>query len=162
VIRIELIAMLENKLYSIGEVCISKMEDVYFIPKTGSNDGFHISRHFDGKLHWKSHTMGKMSIRQAESIKDFKGIEFLGTTYLNLDVLSTRFNESKLKKCNGIFIFNANEYKDSMFNMTVAMLTEEGIQSLYTCVKNWKKGQIYIYTESNPIIGIIIYDAKQT
>ena len=161
-IRIKLIAMSEEKLFSIGEVCISKKGDVYVVPKTGSDDGFHTSRHAEGKLHWKSKTMGKISIREAKPIKDFKGIEFLNTIALNLDVLSTRFKEIEFKKCNGIFVFNACEYKDTVFNMTVAMLTEEGIPSLYTCVKNCKKRQIYIYTESNPMIGIIIFDGKQT
>ena len=65
-----------------------------------------------------------------------------------------------MKKCNGIFAIDMREYKDAAFNMSVAIFTEEGLISLFNSWKKLKKRQIYLFTDSHPMIAIMVADAK--
>lgn len=159
-VRIEIIATGEDKIYSVGAISVSKNGDVYVIHKTAGSD-FHTSRHADGKMHWKSRQYNFFQkIREGIPIKDFKGIEFLGTHGFGLDSLPQLYKEYRMKKCNGIFAIDMREYKQASFNMSIAILTEEGLPSLYTSWKNLKKRQIYIFTDCHPMIAVTIADAK--
>jgi len=158
--RIEIIAIGEDKIYSVGAISVSKKGDVYIIHKTAGTD-FHTSRHADGKTHWKSKQQNFFQkLREGVPIKDFRGIEFLGTHSFGLDSLPQIFKEYKMKKNNGVFAIDMREYKQAAFNMTIAILTEEGLSSLYNNWKNLKKRQIYIFTDCHPMIAITIADVK--
>lgn len=52
-IRIEIIAVGKEKIYSVGAVEVSHKGDVYVIHKIKDSD-FHTSRHSSGETHWKS------------------------------------------------------------------------------------------------------------
>jgi len=158
--RIEIIAIAKEKIYSVGYVTISKDGDVYLIHKAAGSD-IHTSRHASGKMHWKSPSNSFFQeIRKGVPIEDFKGIEFLGTWAFGLDSLPELFTKSKMKKCNGIFAIDMREYKDAAFNMSVTIFTEEGLISLFNSSKNLKKRQIYLFTDSHPMIAIMVADAK--
>lgn len=160
-IKIEIIAIGENKIYSAGAIEMSPNGDIYIVYKIKGDGGFHTSRHRDGKLHWKSKKCNVfIKIGDRVPIKNFNGIEFLGTHAFGLGSLPELYTEYKMKKCNGIFAIDMKEYKDSAFNMTVSILTEDGLPALYN---NWKekgKRQIYIYTNSHPMIAIMAADIK--
>ena len=160
-VRIEIIAIGENKLYSAGYINISKKGDVYHITKMCGSD-MHLSRHASGETHWKSEQNDFcQEIRKSVPIKDFKGIEILGTIGFGLDTLPELYKEYKMKKRNAVFAVDMREYKDSSFNMFVAILTEEGLPHLYNSWKKLKKRQIYLFADSHPMIAISVCDAKQ-
>ena len=159
-VRIEIIAIGEDKIYSVGYVKISKNGDVYHIHKAGSSD-MHTSRHASGSTHWKSKTENfHQEIRKGVPIKDFKGIEFLGSHTFGLNSLPEVYTEYKMKKCNGIFAIDMREYKDAAFNMSIAILTKEGLSTLYDSWEKLKKRQIYLFADSHPMIAIKVADAK--
>jgi len=159
-VRIEILAIGKDKVYSAGYVQVSK-GGVYYFPKVKSSD-MHISRHCSGHVHWKSRqTEFFQKIRKGISIDNFHGIEFLGTTAFGLDSLSELFSEYKMKKNNGVFAVDLRDYKDSAFNMSIAILTKEGLHQLYKSWEKLKKRQIYLYTDCHPMIAITIADAKQ-
>lgn len=158
--RIEIVAIGKDKIYSVGYVTISKDGDVYQIHKAFGSD-MHTSRHASGSMHWKSRTVNLyQEIRKGVPIKDFKGIEFLGSTGFGLNSLPELYTESKMKKCNGIFAVDMREYKDAAFNMSVAILTKEGLPRLFDSWQKMKKRQIYLFTDSHPMIAITVADAK--
>ena len=160
-IRIEIVAIGENKIYSAGYVKVSKKGDIYQIYKIGGSD-LHMSRHASGKTHWKSkQPVLFQEIREGIPIKEFKGIEFLGTTAFGLDSLQELYTVYKMKKSNGIFAIDMREYKNAVFNMSVAILTEDGLPKLYESWKKLRKRQIYLFTDCHPMIAITVFDAKQ-
>ncbi len=147
-------------LYSVGYVTISKNGDVYYIYKWGRSD-MHLSRHASGEGHWKSERYDfHQEIRKGAPIRDFKGIEFLGTTGFGLDSLPELYTEYKMKKCDGIFAVDMRNFKDAAFNMSIAILTKEGLSNLYDSWQKLKKRQIYLFTDCHPMIAIKIADAK--
>lgn len=160
-IRIEIIAVGKEKIYSVGNLVVTKKKDVYQVIKFHGSDT-HISRHASGETHFKSRE-GKFiqKIRKGVPIKDFKGIEFLGTTGFGLDSLPELFSEYKMKRCNGVFAFDMREYKNGAFNMSIAILTEDGLPKLYESYRKLEKRQIYLFTDCHPMIAIIICDAKK-
>ena len=149
--KIEIIATDGLKIYSVGKVEISEKGDIYIIQKPHD---VHLTRHADGKRHVKS-KKGNIFLKQSKSvpINKFKGVEFLGTYIFKFESLPY-FKEYKKRKSNGIFAIDMRHYKKNTFNMAFAILTEEGIPKLYEDWKNPTKKQIYIYTESNPMIAI--------
>jgi hypothetical protein len=158
--RIEIIAIDKDKIYSVGYVTISKDGGVFLILKAGGSD-MHISRHASGSLHWKSETCNfKQEIRKGVPIEAFEGIEFIGGSAFGLNSLPELFTEYKLKKCNGIFAIDMREYKDAAFNMSLAILTKEGLPILYDSWQKMKKRQIYLFTDSHPMIAITVAYAK--
>lgn len=160
-VKIEIVAIGEGKIYSAGYVQVSKKGEVYYFQKGRSSD-MHISRHCSGQVHLKSRQIGYFQkIREGISIDNFIGIEFLGTIAFGLNSLPDLFSEYKMKKHNGIFAIDLREYKNSAFNMSVAILTKEGLPQLYESWKKFKKKQIYLYTDCHPMIAITIADAKQ-
>lgn len=158
--RIEIIAIGKEKIYSVGAVEISEKGDIYVIHKI-KNSNFHTSRHSSGEIHWKS-TKNKVStkIREGMPIKDFKGIEFLGISAFGLESLPRLHKEYKMKKCHGIFAIDMRDYAKAAFNMSIAILTEEGLPALFKSWKKFKKRQIYIFTDCHPMIAITVADAK--
>ncbi len=101
-------------------------------------------------------------IRSGVHIKDFKGIEFLSTNAFGLDSLPELYTEYKMKKCDGVFAVDMRKYKNTFFNMSIAILTEEGLPKIYNHWKKMKKRQIYLFTDCHPMIAITICDAKQS
>ena len=83
--RIEIIAVGRDNVYSEGAVNVSEQGDVYVIGKTKGGD-FHTSRHTSGETHWKIKNK-VMEIRKGSPIKNFKGIEYLGTHAFGLKSL---------------------------------------------------------------------------
>ena len=160
-LRIEIIAIGKDKIYSVGYVNVSMIGDVYHINKMGGSD-MHMSRHVDGNTHYKSRQNDFChKIRKGVPIEEFKGIEFLETVAFGLESLNELYKEYKLKKCDGIFAIDMRAYKDSNFNMSIAILTEEGLPKLYDSWKTMKKRQIYLFTDSKPMIAISTCDAKK-
>jgi len=161
-IRIEIVTIGADKIYSVGYIQVSKKGEVYYFNKVCSSD-MHISRHCSGQTHMKSRQTGYFQkIREGISIHNFAGIEFLGTRAFGLNSLPELFSEYKMKKHNGLFAIDLREYKNSAFNMSIAIMTEEGLPQLYESWKKFKKRQIYLYTDCHPMIAITIADAKQT
>ncbi len=157
--KIELIAVGKDKIYSVGAIKTSKEGDVYLIYKIAGD--FHLSRHTGGETHWKSKEIPfGPSIRKGKPIEDFKGIEFLGTHAFGLNSLPELYKEYKMKKNNGIFAFDMREYENEYFNMSVAILTKEGLPQLYENWKEHRKRQIYLYTENDPMLAITIISSR--
>ena len=161
-VRIEIIAVGKEKIYSVGTVEVSQKGDVYVIHKIKNSD-FHTSRHSSGETHWKS-IKNKVftKIGDRKPIKDFKGIEFLGTYAFGLESLPRLHKEYKMQKSNGVFAVDMRNYRKAAFNMSIAILTEEGLPRLYESWRKFKKRQIYIYTDCHPMIAITIVDVKET
>lgn len=153
---IELIGVISDKIYSLGYIKISKKGDIYHIYKIQNSD-FHLSRHSDGKIFWTSKQL-KFShkIRDGKPIKEFKGIEIIGTNGFNTESLPELYTEYKMRKCNGIFAVDLREYKENTLNLALCILTKEGMNELYTIWEKENKKQVYLYTNSNPMIAIII------
>jgi hypothetical protein len=99
-------------------------------------------------------------IREGIPIKDFKGIEFLETCGFGLESIPLLHKECRMKKCNEIFAFDMRDYAESAFNMSIAILTEDGLPRLYESWKRLGKRQIFIFTDCHPMIAIMIADAK--
>jgi len=154
--RIEIIAIGRDKIYSVGAIIVTKKGDIYIADKFTGSD-LHLSRHSDGKTHWKSRREDILiPIREGSPIKDFKGIEFLETHAFGLDSLPELYKEYRMRKCEGVFAVDMRGYEGSAFNMSIAILTEEGLPKLYESWKDFKKRQIYIYTEGHPMIAITV------
>ena len=156
---IEIIAVGEENIYSVGSVNVSKEGDVYVIYKIKYIGDSHLSRHSSGETHQKFRD-NVQEIRKGIPIKDFKGIEFLGTYGFGLESLPMLYKEYRMKKSNGVFAFDMRNYRQAAFNMSIAILTEEGLPKLYEAWKNLDKRQIYIFTECHPMIAIMIADAR--
>lgn len=157
--RIEIIAVGKEKIYSIGTICVSKKGDVYHVYKMYGSD-LHSSRHADGKLHWQSKKPKLFQkIREGLPIEKFTGIEYLETTGLNLNSLPEVYREYKMKKCNGIFAIDIREFKNTSVNIVIAILTKEGLPLLYA-LKHFGKHQIYLYTDSYPMIAITAFEGN--
>ena len=54
------------------------------------------------------------------------------------------------------------QYKDAAFNMSISMLTEEGLPSLLVGTKSLDNRQISIFPECNPMIAIAVGTAPIT
>ena len=158
--KIEIIAIGMNKIYSVGRIHVSKKGDVYHAYKHKNDYGFHMSRHRDGTIHWKSKTE-KIPIRKTVDIENFSGVEYLGTQGFGLESLPELFNEYQIKKSDGIFAIDMRNYKESSFNLCIAIFTDEGLEKLYKAYKDYKKRQIYFYMDCHPKIAIIALDAKK-
>ena len=158
--RIEIIAIGNEKVYSVGAIVVSAKGDVYVINRI-EDSGFHLSRHADGETHWKS-TKPKLTqrIRKGQPITEFKGIEFLGTTGFGLDSLPELYKEYKMEEYDGVFCIDMRQFKDKAFNMAVSMLTEEGLSSIVSSSKLLKDRQICIFPECHPMIAITIGNAR--
>jgi hypothetical protein len=158
--RIEIIAIGNENVYSVGAVVVSEKGDVYVINRI-KDSGFHLSRHADGETHWKS-TEPKLyqKIRKGKPITEFKGIEFLGIHSFGLDSLPKLYKEYKMKDYDGVFCIDMRQFKDKHFNMAVSMLTEEGLSSIISSSKLLKDRQISIFPECNPMIAITIGNAR--
>jgi hypothetical protein len=124
--RIEVIAIGNDAMYSVGTIVVSPEGDVYqnFNRK---NSDFHTSRHASGATHWKSKKERIFQkIRNGKPIKDFKGIESLTSQGFGLESLPRLFEEYKMEKCNGVFAIDMREYADQSFNLHMWILTAEG------------------------------------
>jgi len=125
----------------------------------------HVSRHASGEVHV---TYGAKSTRSKRysalgnrmPIKDFRGIEFLGTRAFGLGSLPLLHKEYRVKKCSGIFVVDMRDYSKAVFNMLIAILTKEGLPTLLEQVNKHRKVHTYIYSDCHPMIAIVIFDAK--
>lgn len=154
--RIEIIAVGECAVYSIGAVEMTEKGEVYLIHK---GSGSHISRHASGVTHTRLPDGSKYLIRNGPPIHDFRGIEFLATLAYGLESLPEIHREYRMQKCDGIFAVDMRAYRDSAFNMAIALVTDEGLDSLFEMWKAFGKGQLYMYTDIHPMIAIKIGDA---
>jgi hypothetical protein len=102
----------------------------------------------------------KTKSRKRQPIKGFKGIDFLPTVGFGLDSLPELYKEYELKKNDGLFCIDMRQYKDAAFNLSVSILTEEGLHSLLSGTKLFANRQISIFPECHPMIAIIIGTAK--
>jgi len=158
--RIEVIAIGKEKVFSVGVVVVSAEGDVYLIHKIKDND-LHLSRHASGETHWKStKTKWSQIIRKGQPIKEFRGIEFLETAGFGIDSLPELYREYKMKKSDGVFCVDMRQYKEAAFNMTVALLTDEGLPSLVTMSKLLKNRQICVFPDCRPMVMITVGDAR--
>jgi len=158
--RIEIVAIGEEAVYSVGAVVVSKKGDVYIISKM-KHGGFHESRHASGELHWRSQKLEFFQkIRDGTPIQDFRGLENLGTRGFGLDSLPKSFKEYEVKQCDGIFIFDMRDYSEAAFNMTIWMLTKEGLRELSNTLKEFTRGHTYVYSDCHPMIAITVFDGR--
>ena len=158
--RIEIVAIGKEAVYSVGAVIISKKGDVYIAHKMKHTD-FHESRHASGELHWRSQKPKHFQkIRDGTPIADFRGLENLGTRGFGLDLLPKLFKEYEVKQCDGIFFFDMRDYSKASFNMTVWMLTKEGLRELSESMKEYTRGHTYVYSACHPMIAITVFDGK--
>lgn len=159
--RIEIIALGNEKVYSVGAIVVKAKGDIYLIHRNKESD-FHLSRHASGKTHWKS-VKSKIfeKIGEGTPIKEFKGIESLGVSGFGIDSLPEIYTEYVVKRYDGVFCIDMRRYKDLAFNMQVYMLTEEGLPTLLTCSSLLENRQICIFPECNPMISIIVGSAKE-
>jgi hypothetical protein len=151
---IEVIAVGNDAMYSVGAIVVSPVGDVYQIFKMRNLD-FHTSRHASGVTHWKSNKAQIFqNIRQGKPIKEFKGIEYLTTPSFSLESLPRLYDEYKMEKSNGVFAIDMREYAGQPFNLHVAILTEEGFPSLLANSKLLGKRQLYVYPDCHPMIAM--------
>lgn len=159
--RIEVIAIGNDKVYSVSAIVVSGKGDVYLISRKKDSD-FHMSRHASGETHWKSTKLKIFEkIRKGKPIKNFDGIESLGLEGFGLDSLPELYKEYEIKQYDGLFCLDMRQYKDKAFNMQVAMLTENGLPSLLTMSSLLDKRQICIFPDCNPMIAVVVGSAKQ-
>lgn len=159
-IKIEIVAITEKAMYSIGTIVVSSKGDVYHISKF-KNKGFHVSRHSSGKIHWKMNGKNFLEIENGKPITDFKGIEFLGwNIYGSLESFPSVSNEYKMKECNCIFSFDFREYQNARFYLSVAILTEQYLPKLLTASRFLKKRQVSIWADCHPMIAMIVGEDK--
>jgi len=91
--KIEIIAIGDNKIYSVGYIKIYKEGDIYHIHKIAGSD-IHTSRHKDGTYHWKSRTNNLCNnLGKRRPIKDFQGLEFLGVNAFGINSLHRRIKD---------------------------------------------------------------------
>ena len=159
--RIEIVAIGEKEAYAVGAIVISPKGDVYITHKM-KDSNFHTSRHASGELHWKSQKE-KISkkIRDRTPIEGFKGLENLGTWAFGLKSLPKLHEEYNVKQCSGIFIFDMRDYSEAAFNLSISMLTKEGLQILSKLWKKLAKAHTYVYSDCHPMIAITVFDAKK-
>lgn len=157
--RIEVVAIGERGLYSVGAIVVSSKGDVYHISKFKKR-GFHLSRHSSGKTHWKMDRKEFLSIQDGKPIKDFKGIEFLGTISFGLELLPKLFKEYKMKRSSGIFTIDMREYQNACFNMSIAIFTEQYLPKLLTASQLLERRQIFIWPDCHPMIAMIVGKVK--
>ncbi len=156
--KIEIIAIGNNKIYSVGYIKIYKRGDIYHIHKIVGSD-IHTSIHEDGTCHWKFRTIDFYhKLGKRVTIKDFKGLEFLGVNAFGIKSLPQIFSEYKIKKCNGIFAIDMREYNDDTFNLALFIVTKEGLSALYDSYIDQKKRQLYLFTDNEPMIALIAFE----
>jgi hypothetical protein len=152
--RIEVIAIGKDAMYSAGSIVVSSDGDVYQITKIKGDD-FHLSRHASGETHWKSEKRKIFQkLRTGKPIKEFKGIEHLGTTCFGLESLPRLFNEYRMANCNGVFAIDMREYADQPFNLSVSILTAESFPSLLATSELLGKRQMYVYPDCHPMLAM--------
>lgn len=158
--RIEIVAIGKDAVYSVGAVVVSSKGDVYIVSKMKHLDIKH-SRHASGVLHLKSRKLEFFQkIRKGAPIADFRGLENLGVRGFGLDDLPKLFKEYQMQKCDGVFFFDMCDYSQKAFNMTVWMLTKEGLQELSDTIKEYTRGHTYVYSACHPMIAITVFDGK--
>jgi hypothetical protein len=160
VVRIEIVAIGREKLFSAGAVELNEKRDLYIFHKM-KTARLHTARHASGDVHWKIEDSEQyIPLGKRCPIAEFVGFETFGAQSFGVDSLPELFKEYEMQKCNGVFAIDMREYETSAFNMSVAILTKEGFPQLLDMWKDCKKRQIYLFTDSNPMIAIIVIDAK--
>jgi len=157
---IELIAVAEKFVYSIGKIQITQKGDIYLISKI-KNMGFHFSRHKDGNCHIR--IKGLESTEDFEKripINSFDGFEVLGIWAFGLDSLPRLYKEYKPKKCNAVIAVYIGHLISFTFNLCVAILTEKGIPLLMNQWKDFENRQVYICANSRPMFGLVLGAVK--
>ena len=162
--RIEIIAIGNDTVFSVGSIVISKEMDVYINTGTKTSPDFHTSRHASGKVHWRSRKEEFTSdIRQGQPISKFKGIELLGTHAFGVQSLPNLFPELfkdvKLEEHDGVFCVDMRQFEGKAFSIAVAMLTEEGLSSLLSS-KTLRDRQVCIFPDCTPMIAITVGIAR--
>ncbi|MDP1993126.1 MAG: hypothetical protein Q8K00_19085 [Syntrophales bacterium] len=158
---VEIIGIGNNAVYSIGKIQITKQGDVYLIPKI-KDIGAHFSRHKDGNCHVRM--KGKELFNEFEKrvpISDFDGFEFLETWAFGLDSLPELYSEYKPNKCNAVVAINMRHFKESRFNLGIAILTEKGMSYLMSMWEDFNNRQVYICASTTPMVGIV-FGARKT
>ncbi|MBI2576422.1 hypothetical protein HYV84_04350 [Candidatus Woesearchaeota archaeon] len=158
--EIEIIAIGLTKIYSVGKIGIKSDGSVYHAFKLKNLEGIHTSRHRDGTLHWKSKQL-KIPLRKGADIRDFSGLEFIGTQAFGLNSLPELYNEYKIKRMDGVFAIDMHNYKEGCFNLTIAIFTDEGVLQLFDSDKFAQKKKIYLYTDCYPRIALIAMEVKK-
>jgi hypothetical protein len=158
--RIEIIAIGNNMVYSVGAVVVSPRGDVYLIHRFKDSD-FHMSRHASGERHWTS-TKTKLfeKIGKGKPIEEFEGIESLGTSAFGVDSLPRLYKEYKMKKYDGIFCIDMRQFMGKPFNMLVSILTKEGLSSLVSNSERLENRQICLFPECTPMVAVTVGTAK--
>ena len=157
-VKIEIIAIEENKFYSVGMIEVNKKGDVYLFHKNKHGEE-HTSRHASGEVHMQ-YTDFRRQIRKGIPIDYFKGIEFLEVCSFGMQSLAEYHNEYEIKKYDGLFAIDMRQYKNTYFNLSFAIFTDESIGDLYKNISKYKKSQLYLYTDCHPKIAICAFDAR--
>jgi len=165
-VSIQIIAVGEDKIYSVGKIRVSPKGEVYYIQKYLNLVEAKYSRHVSGEIH---QTIKRpdgtvefyQKLGQRRPLKDFKGFEFFQTNAFGLDSLPNMFNEFSMKSSDGIFAVNMRRFKGKSFNLGVGMLTEEGLSNLYRLWNEHKSYQFYLYTDCYPMIAIFAMDVAK-
>ena len=152
--RIEIIGVGDSAVFSIGGIVVQPKGDVIVFNK--SHPG-HRTRHASGVFHFKRGNGETKPIRQGPPLKNFKGLEFLGTHIYSVENLPRLYTEYKMKKCDGIFAIDLRAYKEASLNMVFAILSREGLSELAELWKPLGKKQLYIYESSHPMIAIKVW-----
>lgn len=159
---IEIIGVGRNAVYSIGKINLTKQGDVYLINKIG-NIGLHLSRHKDGEIHLR--TKDEQIYREEQKrihIKDFDGIENLGSWAFGIDSLPELYTEYKPKKSNAVVAIDMRSFERLAFNLGIAILTEKGLPQFIKMWKDFKNRQVYISANSIPMVGIVFGAFEKT
>jgi len=156
---IEIIGISKECNYSIAKIHISKLGDVYLIPKGGI--GLHYSRHRDGTCHWRT-KQGQLnySLPKQIPIDRFDGLESLGTYAFTADSMRKPKLEYKFRKCNAIVGINIDILGDYTFNLSFAILSKKNVCQFINICKTLENRHIYICADTHPMIGIVFGGVK--
>ena len=156
--RIEIIAIGVEKIYSVASIEISQDGDVYLIERIKGGD-YHLSRHASGQVHIRTSNLTE-NLWKGKPIKDFKGIECLGTSGFSLDSLPVLYKEYRLQRSDGVFCIDLRTYKGEAFNMCTHILTEDSLPTLLGSSNPLEKRQLYLYPDSTPMIAVTVGRVK--
>jgi hypothetical protein len=159
--RIEIIAVGEDRIYSVCAVEISPDGDVYVIDRDKHRD-FHMSRHASGQRHWKVEGKLVAKFDNGSPTESFRGFEFLMTIGFGFEALPRLYEEYKMEKCDGVFAIDMREYRNSPFNLGVSIFTEEGLPLLLKSSNDvMQRRQIYIFPDIHPMIALTVGETKK-
>lgn len=154
-IRIEVLAVSSEGTFRVGSVSRTG-RGIYFSPMLPGLD-LHMSRHTDGRMHWKDNKFSYLFQEQRRvPIDQVKEFEHILTWGFNVNNVVTRYRPYRGQRVDGLFVVDLRHFEKMQPNFDIHLVNPSFAEKVIRMVSQFEHCQLFLYVKSLPWLALSV------